>query len=216
VLLADPSVHPTELMDLRGARFAVVEETPEARRLSVVWLKKTVGAPQITARHIRQNDVTFDSTHSLFLTSNYRPVVEETDHGTWRRLALPVFPYLFRKPRQPLKGANDRRGDPQLRHRVFTSENAQRAVLRYLVDGARKWYEVDHVVPPPPKSVETDTSAWRAESDLPLAYWHDRLVADRERHVMAAGIFVGTSTLSSSSSSSSLTSSSLSSSCDGS
>src|SRR5690606_21387284 len=48
-LLANPDQHPTELMDLRGARFALIEETPEARRLSVARLKKTVGTPQIKA-----------------------------------------------------------------------------------------------------------------------------------------------------------------------
>jgi phage/plasmid-associated DNA primase len=33
VLLANPGDHPTEMMELRGARFALIEETPEARKL---------------------------------------------------------------------------------------------------------------------------------------------------------------------------------------
>jgi putative DNA primase/helicase len=92
VILGNPSDHPTELMTLRGARFALIEETPEARRLSVNRLKKVVGTPQITARLIRQDSVTFDAVHSLFLSTNYRPVIEEVDHGTWRRLAQLRFP----------------------------------------------------------------------------------------------------------------------------
>lgn len=49
VLLSNPDSHPTELMDLRGARLALIEETPEARRLSVQRLKQIVGQPWITA-----------------------------------------------------------------------------------------------------------------------------------------------------------------------
>ena len=82
VLIANPSDHPTELMTLRGARFALIEETPEARHLSVKRLKDTVGTPTMTARLIGKNNVTWEATHSLFLTTNYTPRVDETDHGT--------------------------------------------------------------------------------------------------------------------------------------
>jgi putative DNA primase/helicase len=120
LLLASPDQHPTELMDLLGVRYAVAEETPEARRLAVNRLKKTIGTPRITARKVHKDSVTFDATHSFFLSTNYRPMIEETDHGTWRRLALVSFPYTFRKRHQSLIGPNDRRGDPTLRVRVTT------------------------------------------------------------------------------------------------
>jgi hypothetical protein len=55
---------------------------------------------------------------SLFVTTNYIPVVNETDHGTWRRFALVVFPFTFRKPAEPLSGPTDRRGDPGLKARL--------------------------------------------------------------------------------------------------
>ena len=120
VLLASPDAHPTELVDLRGARLALIEETPEARRLNVTRLKKVVGTPEITARRIRQDSVTFPTSHSLVVTTNYRPRIEETDHGTWRRLALVRFPYTYRKPDEQLQSDLDRRVDPGLRERVKT------------------------------------------------------------------------------------------------
>ncbi len=184
VLLADPGAHPTEMMSLRGARFALIEETPEARRLSVARLKKTVGTPMITARLMRQNDVTFPATHSLFLTSNYRPQIEETDHGTWRRLALVRFPFTYRPPGQPLRSDADRRGDPGLRERLTTSPAAQRAVLRWIVDGARHWYDAGKVLPARPARVEADTLAWRTEADHVLGYLVERLVFDPDSHIM--------------------------------
>ncbi|SCL25435.1 phage/plasmid primase, P4 family [Micromonospora inyonensis] len=185
VLLADAGAHPTELMELRGARLALVEETPEARRLSVGRLKKVVGTPEIEARYIRQDSVTFTATHSLFLSTNYRPVVEETDHGTWRRLALVRFPYRFVKREADLTGPDDRLGDPTLRERLMASEQAREAALAWMVEGAHRWYQAGRVMPEQPPRVVEATRAWRAESDLVLAYVDDRLVADRDSHVIS-------------------------------
>lgn len=186
-LLGDPSQHPTELMSFRGARFALLEETPEERRLSVVRLKSVIGTPQIKARLMRQDDVTFDATHSLFLSTNYLPVVEETDHGTWRRLACLRFPYTFRKPGDPLTSPHDRTGDPGLRERLALGDDGQHeAVLAWLVAGATAWYEADKVMPPLPERVQADTRAWRAESDLIVAYLDERIIFDTNAHIMSA------------------------------
>ncbi|MEU5872486.1 phage/plasmid primase, P4 family [Glycomyces sp. NPDC047369] len=185
VLLADAGAHPTELMELRGARLALIEETPEARRLSVGRLKKVVGTPEIEARYIRQDSVTFRATHSLFLSTNYRPLVEETDHGTWRRLALVQFPYRFVKRQGDLTGPDDRLGDPTLRERLTASEQAREAALAWMVEGAYRWYQDGRVMPEMPQRIADTTRAWRAESDLVLAYLDERLVPDRDSHVIS-------------------------------
>jgi putative DNA primase/helicase len=186
VLLAHPGDHPTELMELRGARLALIEETPEAHRLSVARLKKLVGTPQITARHIRQDSVTFEATHSLFLSTNYRPIVEETDHGTWRRLLLLRFPFRWRKPHEVLEAETDRRGDPGLRGRIEAGAQGQHeAVLAWLVDGAVCWYAMGKVMPEPPAVVLADTRAWRGESDVILSYADERLLFDPDAHAMS-------------------------------
>lgn len=186
VLLGTPSDHPTELMTLRGARFALVEETPEARRLAVGRLKKTVGTPQITARLIRQDSVTFDSTHSLFLSTNYRPIIEETDHGTWRRLALLRFPYRFTT--SPTRDSADRPADPRLRDQVKADPQAREAVLAWLVEGAVAWHRAGGVVAMPDRVAE-DTRRWRSESDGVLAFCDDRLVFDPTWHVTGRELF---------------------------
>ena len=64
-LLGDASAHSTELADFQGLRLAVLEELPEGRQMNVTRLKQTVGTPQIKARHMRCDDVTFDATHTL-------------------------------------------------------------------------------------------------------------------------------------------------------
>lgn len=172
--------HPTEIMDLMGARYAVLEETPEARRLDTNRLKKLADTREITGRRIRQDPVTFEATHSLFINSNYRPVVDETDHGTWRRLALVVWPYTFREHRGQLRGPNDRLGDPTLRERIKLDPQALEAALAWAAEGARRWYELEKIMPHLPERVEADTLAWRKESDLILAFIDDHLQFDLE------------------------------------
>lgn len=188
-LMANPDAHPTELMDFRGARYAALEETPEARRLDTNRLKRTVGTPTITARHIRKDDVTFEATHTLVINTNHRPIVDDSDHAVWRRLQLITFPYRFRKRHEPLVGPNDRYGDPGLRDRCITDPEVWGACLAWLIGGARKWYSGGKVMPQPPERVEKDTMAWRAESDLLMAYASDRLVLDPASHVLSKELF---------------------------
>jgi putative DNA primase/helicase len=126
----------------------------------------------------------------MFVSTNYRPIVQATDHGTWRRLLLVRFPYTFRKPHEPLSGPNDRRGDPGLRQRVKDDPAVSAAVLAWMVEGARRWSE--HAdrgeLPEPPARVVTDTRAWRSESDRVQAYLIDRIRFDPRCHVAATDL----------------------------
>ncbi|WP_418059953.1 phage/plasmid primase, P4 family [Pimelobacter simplex] len=177
VLLSNPSDHPTELMTLHGARLALIEETPEARHLNVKRLKDIVGTPTMTARLIRKDNVTWEATHSLLLTSNYCPRVDESDHGTWRRLALVRF-------RRTFSGAD---GDPGLRDRLRDGRQGQlEAVLAWVVAGARTWYAADRIMPPLPALVEADTREWRSEADHVLAYLDEQLTFDPSACVLAS------------------------------
>lgn len=174
VLLSNPGDHPTEMMTLQGARFALLEETPEGQHLNVKRLKSLVGTPTITARRMRQDDETFTATHSLFLTTNYSLNVTETDTGTWRRLAVVQFPFTYSAA---LSGDGVRTPDPELRQRLEDSPDGQHeAVLAWVVSGAMRWYAEG--IPAMPASVVEDTEEWRAESDPIHAYVRDRLTFD--------------------------------------
>ena len=189
VLTASPDAHPTELMELRGARLATIDETPEGRQLNVVRLKKTVGSSYITARFIAQDSVTYAATHSLFVLTNYEPIVTETDHGTWRRLAMLRFPYTFRKPGDPLEGPLDRHGDPGLRIRLQADLTARSAVLSWLVDGAWAWYAAGAAqMPQHTPRVKEATQKLRADSDVVYGYWDDRIEPAAGHAVLATDL----------------------------
>lgn len=184
ILMANPDAHPTELMDLRGLRYAALEETAEARHLDTQRLKKTIGTKQVTARHIRKDDVTFTATHTLVVNTNHKPVITETDHATWERLALVTWPYTYRKTAAEIQGPNDRLGDPLLRVACETDHDVHAAVLAWMVQGAVAYYadegaEFRRV----PSRVAGDTLEWRKEADLGLGFITEHLRFNPDSHI---------------------------------
>jgi len=185
ILIAQPGQHPTELMDLRGLRFALLEETPEEGRLNTHQLKMTIGTPQITARKMRHDDVTFYTTHSLLINTNHRPIVDATDHGTWRRLKALPWPYTFLPPGVAPTEETERAGDRTIKPRLGTDETVASAALAWLVRGAMEWYANDRISPPDPAPVVEATALWRRVSDVGLRFAQEHLIADPNGYITA-------------------------------
>lgn len=186
-----PGQHPTELMDLRGLRLALLEETPEEGNLDTHQLKAVIGTPFITARRMRQDSITFKSTHTLFINTNHYPLVSTTDHGTWRRLTAVRFPFRFRippsedmtDPDQHRLREGERWGDPDLKARIDRDPDLPAAVLAWVVAGARRWYgdrACLHTLPP---AVQEATTAWRADSDVGYQFASEHLEVAAEHLV---------------------------------
>lgn len=183
VLLAESGAHPTELTEFRGARFALTEELPDNGKLNAKRLKDIIGTPTMTARKIRQDSITWQSTHSMFLSTNHLPKVTETDEGTWRRLVLVDFPYKFVSPEKATGAPHERPGDSGLPGRLKGGSAQREAVLAWLVAGARRWYEGGKVMPPVPSVVERSTRQWREQSDLIVRFWNECLVASADNFI---------------------------------
>lgn len=173
LLRASAGDHPTELMSLFGVRVAVIEETPEVAFLNVQRLKAVLGTVRMTARGVFKDNVSWSPTHSLFVLSNYTPQVRETDHGTWRRLALVRFDRRF--PKRDSFRTLMERGD----------DGRAEAALAWVVAGAKRWYDADRMLPGAPAKVERDTAEWRGESDLVQAFARENLVLERGPCILA-------------------------------
>lgn len=190
VLLARPGDHPTELMTLRGARLALMEEFPELGHLNVKRLKDLHGTGQMSARFCGQDTVQWSPTHTAVVTTNYLPRVDESDHGTWRRLVLVDFPYRFVSSDEESRSLMDRIGDPNLRERLRHGTGGQpEAVLAWLIEGAVKWYEAGRTMPPEPESVLKATQKWRATADLVMRYLAERVVFDPEYYIVSTEMY---------------------------
>jgi phage/plasmid-associated DNA primase len=164
----------------------IAEEMTEGRALDVTAIKRIQDVGMIKARYVYKDNMTFPASHSLFATTNYVPRVDETDHGTWRRLALLKFPYTFRKPGEPLRAPIDRRGDPNLKSRIRAGATGQHdAIVTWAVEGAVRVALGGSAALALPPGVVAATRAWRTEADRILGYWSGQLIPDRDACVLA-------------------------------
>lgn len=142
VIISQKAAHSTDMTDLLGARVAVLEELPEAGNLSSKHIKNIVGTPELRARKMFQDNITWKATHTIFITTNHLPRITETDHGLWRRLAILTFPYRFVPTPEAIENENDRLGDLGLRQRL-TRGPQKEAFLAWVVEGARKYLALE-------------------------------------------------------------------------
>jgi len=174
---------------LHGQRFVLIEELPEGRSLNVAEIKRIIGTSKITARFLYQNDFSFDSSHTVFVTSNYLPTVNETDDGTWRRLCRIDFPYRFvDDPKMP----NERVGDLRLKGRLKEGKTGQHdAIVTWIVEGARRYLAHPSLIMMNnrPHVIAEAVEDWRGMADRILAYIREHLVEDDNKCVAKSDLY---------------------------
>ncbi|QUH01418.1 bifunctional DNA primase/polymerase [Saccharopolyspora erythraea] len=179
-VLGSDGDHSTEKMVFRGARWAILEELPEAQVLRPAIIKKLIGTAKITARLMRRDNVTFDATHSLLVNSNHRPQVLENDRGTWRRLIAVPWPWTYKFPGEELEDESDLRADPQVKHSLKSSLDVQKAALAWIVEGACGFTKGGGSCGELPDAVAKETQSWRMESDTFGAFFDAELTIDKK------------------------------------
>ena len=99
--------HPTGEMDLLGARFVVVSETEQDRRLAESTMKRLTGGDTIKARRMRQDFVEFEPSHLAVLVTNHLPKARGDDPAVWRRIR--VVPFNVVIPEEERADSSERR-----------------------------------------------------------------------------------------------------------
>jgi len=190
ILAKDTSGGATpERASVRGARFVLIEELPEGRSLSIEELKRIVGTSQITARKLYKDEMTFATSHTLFVTTNYLPTVNETDDGAWRRLCLINFPYKFTIDPQ---GSDEKQGDPMMKQRVREGSTGQYdAIVTWIVEGARRYLADQTAIMEPlrPARIAQDTRRWRGTADRIMSYLDARIVLDSDSAIAKTDLY---------------------------
>jgi P4 family phage/plasmid primase-like protien len=181
-ILGNEHDHGTEKMVFRGARWAVLEELPEAQVLRPAVIKKLIGTSKITARQMRQDNVTFEASHCLMVNSNHRPQVLENDRGTWRRLLAVPWPYTYKFEGERLDDEYDRRADPAVKQGLSRSIDVQKAALAWIVAGAVRFFAAG-TCGEVPDAVQAETSLWRMDSDTFGTFFEQEMRLDKNHAV---------------------------------
>ena len=120
-----------ELAEARGKRLLIAAELEEGLRLNTSNVKQLCSTDEIVAEKKYKDPFKFIPSHTLVLYTNHLPKVGALDEGTWRRLI--VIPFEAK-----IEGSSDIKN-----YTDYLVENAGGAVLKWLIEGAKKAIEED-------------------------------------------------------------------------
>jgi putative DNA primase/helicase len=118
--------HPTERADLFRKRFVACVETEDGKRLAESLVKEMTGGDKIRTRRMREDFWEFSPTHHAWLAGNYKPQINGTDHGIWRRIKLIPFDVVIPKAEQ----------DGQLGVKLADELSG---ILNWAIEGCLEW-----------------------------------------------------------------------------
>lgn len=142
--------HPTEILDLRGARLVCSSETGEGGRLAEDLVKQLTGGDGLKGRAMRQDFVDFAPTFKMVLFTNHRPLITGQDNGIWRRIKLVPFLETFEGTRK----------DKDLLAKLKAEWPG---ILRWCVEGLIRWQAEGFNRC---AAIENASNQYREESDL--------------------------------------------------
>ena len=165
--------HPTEIADLKGARFVWSVEVGEGRRLAEETVKRLTAERTLNTRRMREDFSEFQASHKLFIAMNHKPTIRGGDHAIWRRLKLILFNVTIPDVDQ------DKQLDEKLR--------AERAgILNWLLAGCLDWQRFGFSEPP---EVTDATLTYRIEQDMIARFIDDLCTTGSTRIAAAAQLF---------------------------
>jgi len=142
--------HPTEIIDLRGARLVCSSESGEGGRLAEDLVKQLTGGDGLKGRGMRQDFIDFAPTFKLVLFTNHRPLITGQDGGIWRRIRLVPFLAKFEGERK----------DKTLPAKLKAEWPG---ILRWCVEGLARWQAEGFNRC---AAIENASNQYREESDL--------------------------------------------------
>ncbi|WP_432465235.1 phage/plasmid primase, P4 family [Enterococcus faecalis] len=141
-----------ELAEAKGKRLLIAAELEEGMRLNTSNIKQLCSTDEIAAEKKYKDPFRYVPTHTLVLYTNHLPKVGAIDKGTWRRLI--VIPFLT-----TIEGNKDVKN-----YADYLFENAGGAVLKWILEGAKRVIAADYKLPVP-RVVNEAIEEYKAAND---------------------------------------------------
>lgn len=125
-----------ELARLAGMRMTSMSEIREGEGFNEALIKQITGGDRVAARFLYRDMFEFVPKFKLWIATNHDP--STTDDAMLRRLKILAFPKTIPSEMQ----------NPKLKMAVRDPEIGGRAVLRWAVEGAIKWYAGGRLIEP--------------------------------------------------------------------
>ncbi|MCA1623851.1 MAG: phage/plasmid primase, P4 family [Acidobacteria bacterium] len=143
------SEQTNDLAMLKGRRFVAMSESAADRRINEPLIKQVTGGDKISCRFLRKEFFEYLPQFKLFLATNHKPVITQSDFGIWRRIVLVPFTQNF-----------DGREEAGLKEKLL---DELPGILNWAIEGLRKWREkgLEHL----PAAVTEATTKYKEDSD---------------------------------------------------
>lgn len=163
---------------LRGVRLCYVEELPDGV-LNGSAVKQMSATPTVKGEYKFRDEFEFTATHSLMVSANVMPRLDEGTDAVVRRLS--VLPFCYRYVPTPTR-RGDKLVDAGLLRALETRE-AQAAILAWAVEGARGYFAAGQHVLPATEVMQAAKDSWLGNIDALAGFFTDMLVADADAMV---------------------------------
>lgn len=161
---------------LMGKRLIIGAETNKGQKIDAGAVKSLTGDDNIACRPLYRSEVVFKPTHNLFLHTNHIPIGLTRDFALLQRLIVIDLPWIFvddpegEARKYPARAGKFRKKKPTLKADL---RKIKPGILRWLVEGAREWYEQGLS---PPAQVQDTLKDLADEEDWAARFLRDCLV----------------------------------------
>jgi putative DNA primase/helicase len=162
-----------DLARLAGARFVAAVESQSNRYLAEEVVKQITGGDVITARFLYSEYFEFRPQFKLFLATNHKPRIRETDLAMWRRIRL--IPFVVTIPTEE----QDKELVEKLRQEAA-------GILRWALQGLADWRRRGLEAP---TMVTHATSEYRSEQDVLQHFIDERCVLEPDAEATASELY---------------------------
>jgi putative DNA primase/helicase len=146
-----------DLVKLRGMHLVTTGEVDEGRSWSAAALKRLTSNDLISARALYSPEIEFTPGFKIWITTNTRPIVQDSSDGFWRRVV--VIPFDHAVP------ASER--DTSIKVYLTNDQTAFSAILAWCLAGYKRWQQ-EGPLSRMPEEVSTAINSYREDTD-PLA-----------------------------------------------
>jgi putative DNA primase/helicase len=171
-----------DIMHLRGKRIVWASETNEGKSFDISAVKYFVGGDTLSGRSpYGKQQLNFQPTHTLFLSTNHRPKATTDDYAFWQRVVTIEFSFSFVK--EPVK-EYERQANPRIRE-ILLQEAAE--ILSWLVRGCIAYVQEGQLRLP--EVVKTATKRYQEAEDTLSEFIHSCCVLGEQYLGQAATIY---------------------------
>jgi putative DNA primase/helicase len=165
-----------DLARLHRKRVVITTEPPSGSKLNETLIKSATGTDKIAARFLYQEFFEFVPQFKIFMHTNHRPRIPDSDEGIWRRIVMFPFNHVF-------DGA-DR--DMHMDEKLIAESSG---ILNWMIDGYKKYNESDIPGLKQSPSMISAKAEYRNFEDTLMSYISDRCIVDPSMAVSKTDLF---------------------------